>query len=67
MMNRLPGIDKQEITIISLDDTEEEKNYWLSKSPEERLRALEVNRRMVYGEDKVTSRLQRILEFVKQA
>ena len=61
-MDRLPRLDKKTISIASLNDTEEEKRYWLSKDALERIEAIELNRRMVYGEDRVTSRLQRFLE-----
>jgi len=61
-MDRLPRLDKKAISIVSLNDTEEEKSYWLSKSILEKIEAIELNRRMVYGEGRVTSRLQRFLE-----
>jgi len=70
-MDKLPRLDKRIVKIISLDDTEEEKNYWISKTPAERIKAVEINRMMIYGEDRVTSRLQRLFEtselgFVRQ-
>jgi hypothetical protein len=37
--------------------------YWLSRPPEERLEAVEILRRQVYGED--TPRLQRVVRVVK--
>ena len=61
-MDNLPRLDKKTLTITSFDDNKEEKNYWLSKTPLERIEAIEIQRRMVYGRDRVTSRLQRILE-----
>lgn len=61
-MDKLPSLNKKIVNITSLDDTEEEKNYWFSKSPLERIEAIEINRRMIYGKDRVTSRLQRIFE-----
>jgi hypothetical protein len=61
-MEKLPSLNKKIVTVTSLDDTEEEKNYWISKSPLERIEALEIIRRMIYGQDRVTSRLQRIFE-----
>jgi len=59
----LPSLDKSILFITRLDDTEEEKAYWFSRTPEERLVAIEVSRRMVYGEDTATSRLQRVFIF----
>jgi len=61
-MENLPRLNKSVLKITSLDDIEEEKEYWFSKSAHERLEALEINRRMVYGQDRATSRLQRFLE-----
>ena len=61
-MEKLPSLNKKIVNVTSLDDTEEEKNYWISKSPLERIEALEIIRRMIYGQDRVTSRLQRIFE-----
>ena len=61
-MDKLPSLDKRIVKVTSLDDLEEEKKYWLSKTPVERIEAIEINRRMIYGEDRVTSRLQRFFE-----
>jgi len=61
-MDNMPRLDKQVITITSLNDVEEEKKYWLSRGSKERIEAIELNRRMVYGKDRVASRLQRLLE-----
>ncbi|SPD73983.1 conserved hypothetical protein [uncultured Desulfobacterium sp.] len=61
-MDKLPSLDKKIVNVASLDDIEEEKKYWFSKSPLERIEAIEINRRMVYGQNRVTSRLQRFFE-----
>ena len=61
-MDKIPSLDKRIVKVTSLDDIEEEKKYWISKTPVERLEAIEINRRMIYGEDRVTSRLQRFFE-----
>jgi hypothetical protein len=61
-MDKLPSLNKQIVKVTSLDDIEEEKKYWFSKSPLERIEAIEINRRMIYGQDRVTSRLQRFFE-----
>jgi hypothetical protein len=37
--------------------------YWLSRPPEERIEAVEILRRQVYGED--TPRLQRVVRIIK--
>ena len=46
-MDRLPPLNKNVILVSSLDDIEEEKNFWLSKGALERIEAIELNRRMV--------------------
>ena len=61
-MDTLPSLNKKIVKVTSLDDIEEEKKYWISKSPLERIEAIEINRRMIYGQDRVTSRLQRFFE-----
>jgi len=61
-MDSLPGLNKNILKITSLDDIEEEKKYWFSKTPIERLEAIEIYRRMIYGQDRTTSRLQRFFE-----
>lgn len=54
-------LDKSALTVTSLSDSSEEKEYWRNKSPEERLRAIEQMRQIIYGYDPLTSRLQRVL------
>ncbi len=61
METKLPRIDKKAITITTLKDHSEEDAYWQSKSYEERLNGIEINRRLVYG-DGTASRLQKIVE-----
>lgn len=64
-MDNLPSLNKQIVNVTSLDNIEEEKKYWFSKSPLERIEAIEINRRMIYGQDRVASRLQRIFEIAE--
>ncbi len=64
-MDQLPSLDKKKIEVSSLNDVEDEKRYWLAKNPDERIKAIEINRRMVYGQDRTTSRLQRFLEIAE--
>ena len=61
-MDKLPRLDKNVISITSLNDIEEEKKFLLSKGSKERIEAIELNRRMVYGKNRIASRLQRFLE-----
>jgi hypothetical protein len=64
MKEELPRLKKSVLAVSSLDGGEE-RSYWLFKSPLERLEGVEINRRMVYGRDRATSRLQRLLEIVE--
>ncbi|MCA9435486.1 MAG: hypothetical protein KC978_06850 [Candidatus Omnitrophica bacterium] len=63
-MKDLPPLDKTAISVTSLGDSSDDDKYWHSRTPEERMRAMEVMRRMVYGEDRTTGRLQRSIEVV---
>ena len=62
MGGKMPRLDKSRLRVTTLDDIAEERWYWLSRSAAERLNAIELNRRMVYGSDRTTPRLQRLLE-----
>jgi len=59
---KMPRLDKAPLTVSSLDEFMEEKRYWLSRGKADRLNAIEINRRMIYGTDRTAARLQRILE-----
>ena len=58
-------IDKTAISVASLGDDSDEKEYWLSKTPPERLAALEYMRQVAYGYDPDTERLQRVIEVIE--
>ncbi len=56
-------MDKTALSIGSLFDESDEKAYWLSQTPEERLEALELMRQIVYGYEEATAPgFQRVLE-----
>ncbi len=62
-----PRLDKTVFSVISLEEADEdEMEYWLSKTPYERLEALETLRQIFYGYNANTTRLQRILEFTER-
>ncbi len=61
----LPKVDRTAFAVTSLDESDE-KEYWLSKTPEERLQALELMRQIIYGYDSATARLQRVLEIAQR-
>jgi len=55
-------MDKTAFSVGSMDDASDEKEYWLSKTPAERLYGVEIMRQMLYGYDPLTARLQRFFE-----
>jgi hypothetical protein len=64
-MMDLPRLDKSHFSVTTLDEAEEEDIlYWRSKTPEERLAAMELTRQVLYGYDPDTARLHRVLEIV---
>jgi hypothetical protein len=66
-ITQFPKMDKSAFTIASLFDPSDEKQYWLSKTPIERLEALETMRQIIYGYDPTTTRLQRFFEVTQRA
>lgn len=57
-------LDKRFFSVASLSDQLDDKGYWFSKDPIERMRHIEVLRRINYGHG-ATSRLQRVLEITE--
>ena len=60
-------VDKEEFSVLSSfeEADEADKAYWHSKSPQERMVALELMRQINYGYDPTTERLQRVLEIAE--
>ncbi|MGI8641053.1 MAG: hypothetical protein ACR2MG_14050 [Pyrinomonadaceae bacterium] len=65
-MQDIPEIrlDKTKLEIRSDFDNSDEKEYWLSRTPQERLAYMEMLRRINYGA-RAGERLQRVIEVVK--
>jgi len=57
-------IDKRFVSVVSLSDQLDDKDYWFVRDPIERMRHIEILRRINYGHG-ATSRLQRVLEFTE--
>lgn len=67
MSEQFPRIDRTAFSVVSLDEADgDEVEYWLSRTPYERLDALETLRQIVYGYDPITARLQRIFEIAER-
>ena len=57
-----PKLQRDTFIVASLFDQSDEKSYWLSRTPYERLEALELMREIIYGYNPSATRLQRVLE-----
>ena len=55
-------MDKSVLSVTSLSEESDEKTYWQTKTPQERLEAVELMRQINYGYDPTTTRIQRVLE-----
>ena len=66
-MIELGKMDKSHFSIRNLHDPSDDKEFWLSKTPEDRMQALQYMRQMAYGYDptKSGSGIQRFFEVVK--
>jgi len=60
-------IDKSALMVTSLSEASGDEEYWLSKTPYERLQAVELMRQVVYGYDPSTTRLQRVLTITQRS
>lgn len=60
-------IDRSAFSVVKLNEADEDdRQYWLSKTPLERWEGMEVIRQVIYGYDPTTTRLQRVLEVVRR-
>ena len=66
--NRFPRMNKKVISVVSSfeEADRQDKEYWLSRTPLERLQHMELLRRINYGSN-ATARLQRVLEITERA
>ncbi len=58
-------MDKSAFSVSSIDDESDEKQYWMSKAPVERMYSVEIMRQMLYGYDPLTARLQIFFEIAE--
>jgi hypothetical protein len=58
-------LDRGVLETAELTSKSNDRQYWLSKTPDERFEALEILRQIAYGYDPATERLQRVFEVVK--
>jgi hypothetical protein len=66
--NQFPRMDKTVFSVVSSfeEADKQDKEYWLSRTPLERLQHMELLRRINYGSN-ATARLQRVLEITEKA
>jgi len=61
-------MDRTALSVAELHDESDEKAFWLSKTPAERLAAMELMRQIVYGYEYETApRLQRVFTVAERA
>jgi hypothetical protein len=60
-----PKVRRDVLKVGSLLEPSDEKEYWLSKTPRERLEAVELMRHIVYG-DAASGRMKRVLEVIQR-
>ena len=65
MVKTMFDVDRSAFSIASLEDESDERAYWQSKTPYERLQAIEMTRQVIYGYEPSTARLQRFFEVVE--
>ena len=59
-------VKRDAFIVMSLFGESDEKFYWFSKTPYERLAAVEFMRQIIYGYDPSTTRLQRVFEITQR-
>jgi hypothetical protein len=64
---QFPKLDKTAFSVLSSfeEADKQDKEYWLSRTPVERLQYMELLRRINYGSN-ATARLQRVLEIAER-
>ena len=60
-------LDKSAFSISTWDDDFDQRPYWLSRSPNERLAAMELMRQINYDYDPVSDRIPRVLDLAQRA
>ena len=64
---RPADIDRREFSVIAVEDQQDDEiAFWRDKTPDERLRAVELTRQIIYGNDATSARLQRVLEIAER-
>jgi hypothetical protein len=59
-------VDRAAFSVVPLANSGHDLDYWLTRSVEERLQAVQLQREILYGHAAATARLQRVLEIVER-
>ena len=62
-----PALDKSALSVVTLRESGRDLEFWMDHSTADRLRAVELQRQVVYGRSRATARLQRVLEIAECA
>jgi hypothetical protein len=65
--SKLLKFDPSTMIVTPLVDDPEDRRYWLSKTPLDRLEAVEVMRQIIYGYTPSTARLCKVLKITQRA
>jgi hypothetical protein len=60
-------LDKSAISVDTIDNETDDLDYWLARTPDERLAAMELMRQINYDYDPIADRVSRVLEVVEVA
>lgn len=60
-----PRVDRKKMAVVNLTTPADDVQYWLTRSPAERLAHLEYLRLINYGQAAVSGRLKRVLEIAQ--
>lgn len=63
--NEFLRLDRSRIVIGTVQDEDPDRDYWLMRTPAERIAALEACREAFYGSDAVRGRVARVLEVAR--
>jgi hypothetical protein len=59
-------LDKSHFGFTTLDEAEaDDVDFWINKTPAERIEGIEYLRRWLYGDTQVDARLQRVFQFAQ--
>ncbi len=64
--SEFPRLDRTAFSVVSFFDESVDKAYWLSKTPAERLEAIELMRQIIYGYDPATTRIQIVFDVIQR-